>query len=83
MSKSLGNLVSVEEALERHSAESLRLYFLSSHYRSPLQYTDDGCAAMERSLQRLREPLPGRAGVLIRSIPAPLNRDSIRRWTTT
>ena len=83
MSKSLGNLVSVEEALEQHSAESLRLYFLSSHYRSPLQYTDDGCAAMERSLQRLREPLTRKSGVLRRSIPAPLNRDSIRRWTTT
>ena len=60
MSKSLGNLVSVEDALEQYSAESLRLYFLSSHYRSPLQYTDDGCAAMERSAERLRHALrPG------------------------
>ena len=57
MSKSLGNLVSVEEALEQYSAESLRLYFLSSHYRSPLQYTDEGCAAMERSAERLRHAL--------------------------
>ena len=64
MSKSLGNLVSVEDALQRHSGESLRLYFLSSHYRSPLHYSDEGCAAMERSLQRLREPLnrPGAGG---------------------
>ena len=62
MSKSLGNLVSVEEALARHSPESLRLYFLSSHYRSPLQYTDEGCAAMERSLNRLREPLDRDSG---------------------
>ena len=57
MSKSLGNLVSVEEALNRYSAESLRLYFLSSHYRSPLQYTEEGCAAMERSAERLRHAL--------------------------
>ena len=57
MSKSLGNLVSVEEALSRFSAESLRLYFLSSHYRSPLQYTDQGCSAMERSAERLRHAL--------------------------
>ena len=42
MSKSLGNLVSVEEALERFSPDAIRLYFLSSHYRSPLSYTDDG-----------------------------------------
>ena len=57
MSKSLGNLVSVEEALERYSPDSLRLYFLSSHYRSPLSYSDEGAAAMERSADRLRHSL--------------------------
>ena len=49
MSKSLGNLVSVDQALELHSPDSLRLYFLSSHYRSPLQFSEAGCLAMERS----------------------------------
>ena len=57
MSKSLGNLVSVEEALQRFSPDAIRLYFLSSHYRSPLSYTDEGCAGMERSLERLRHAL--------------------------
>ena len=57
MSKSLGNLVSVEEALERYSADALRTYFLSSHYRSPLQYSDEGSAAMERSMDRFRHAL--------------------------
>lgn len=57
MSKSLGNLVSVEEALSRYSPDALRLYFLSSHYRSPLSYTEEGCAAMERSLERLLNAL--------------------------
>lgn len=57
MSKSLGNLVSVEEALANYSADALRVYFLSSHYRSPLNYSDDGAAAMERSVDRLRHAL--------------------------
>ena len=57
MSKSLGNLVSVEEALARYLPDAIRLYFLSSHYRSPLSYSDEGCAAMERSLERLRHAL--------------------------
>ena len=61
MSKSLGNLVSVEEALQRFTPDAIRLYFLSSHYRSPLSYSDDGCSAMERSLERLRHAL-GRDG---------------------
>ena len=57
MSKSLGNLVSVGQALEEHSPDSLRLYLLSSHYRSPLSYSDEGAAAMERSAERLRHAL--------------------------
>jgi cysteinyl-tRNA synthetase len=57
MSKSLGNLVSVEDALERYNPDSLRLYFLSSHYRSPLSYSDEGAVAMERSAERLRHSL--------------------------
>ena len=57
MSKSLGNLVSVEEALAEYSADALRIYFLSSHYRSPLQYSDEGSAAMERSMDRFHHAL--------------------------
>jgi cysteinyl-tRNA synthetase len=62
MSKSLGNLVSVDEALEHYDADSLRLYFLSSHYRSPLQFSDEGCAAMARSAERLRHALTRNGG---------------------
>jgi cysteinyl-tRNA synthetase len=57
MSKSLGNLVSVEDALENYTPDAIRLYFLSSHYRSPLSYSDEGCDAMERSADRLRHVL--------------------------
>ena len=60
MSKSLGNLIGVSQALEGHSVDALRLYFLSSHYRSPLNYSDDGLDAMERAAARLRNALrPG------------------------
>jgi cysteinyl-tRNA synthetase len=57
MSKSLGNLVTVEEALTRFSPDALRLFFLSSHYRSPLAYSDGSIAAQERALDRLRTAL--------------------------
>ena len=53
MSKSLGNLVGVSDALEHHSVDALRLYFLSSHYRSPLNYSEEGLSAMERAVTRL------------------------------
>ena len=57
MSKSLGNLVSAEEALNSYTADALRIYFLDSHYRSPLGYSSDGAAARERSMDRLRQAL--------------------------
>ena len=64
MSKSLGNLVSIKEALEEYTPDCLRLYLLSSHYRSQLHYSDQGCAAMERSSERLRHALrPANGGV--------------------
>jgi cysteinyl-tRNA synthetase len=57
MSKSLGNLVTVAEALERHSADAWRLFFLGSHYRSPLVYTEESLIATERGAERLRNAL--------------------------
>jgi cysteinyl-tRNA synthetase len=54
MSKSLGNLITVKEALERYSADAIRLFVISSHYRSPLTYSEEGLAAAERGVERLR-----------------------------
>jgi cysteinyl-tRNA synthetase len=41
MSKSLGNLITIKEALKKYSADALRIFVLSSHYRSPLTYSDE------------------------------------------
>ena len=54
MSKSIGNVITVGEALERFSAAALRLFFLSSHYRNPLVYSDQNITAQERAIERLR-----------------------------
>jgi len=54
MSKSLGNLITVKDALARYSADAIRLFVLSSHYRSPLNYTEEGLEAAERGAERLR-----------------------------
>ena len=59
MSKSLGNFVTVTEALNSYSADALRLFFLSSHYRSPLTYSDEAVLAQERAAERLRNAAHG------------------------
>jgi len=57
MSKSAGNLVCVEEILDRFSSDALRLFVLSSHYRGPLAYSDEALEANERGAERLRSAL--------------------------
>jgi cysteinyl-tRNA synthetase len=54
MSKSLGNLVTIREALDDYSADALRLFVLSSYYRSPLKFSGASVEAAERGMQRLR-----------------------------
>jgi cysteinyl-tRNA synthetase len=57
MSKSTGNLVGVREILRRFSSDAVRLFILSSHYRSPLAYSEEALAASERGAERLRSAL--------------------------
>jgi cysteinyl-tRNA synthetase len=59
MSKSLGNLVSLQEGLKRYSADTLRIFFLSSHYRSPLTYNDTGLPSTDRLRNALRQGTDG------------------------
>ena len=54
MSKSIGNIIFVGDALERYSPDALRLWMLSSHYRAPLKYEEDAIEEKERAVRRLR-----------------------------
>jgi L-cysteine:1D-myo-inositol 2-amino-2-deoxy-alpha-D-glucopyranoside ligase len=55
MSKSLGNLVLVRDALNDFSADALRLYMFSHHYRSPWEYRDEEVDEWARLAEDLRE----------------------------
>lgn len=52
MSKSLGNIISLEEALTRYGADVLRFFYLAAHYRSPVEFSEERLeeagAAVER-----------------------------------
>jgi len=54
MSKSLGNTLWIRDMVRRHDPESLRLYFLGTHYRHPLEYADERIAESGKGLGRLR-----------------------------
>lgn len=57
MSKSLGNFVTVRDALERYNPEVLRFFFASAHYRSIIDFSKGSLEQAERSLQTLRNAL--------------------------
>jgi cysteinyl-tRNA synthetase len=57
MSKSLGNVVRLREALEKVDAEALRFFFLSTHYRHPLTFSDKGLADAELRMEYFYETL--------------------------
>lgn len=52
MSKSLGNFVTIRQALSEHEPEVVRYFLLASHYRSPLVYTDEVLAQTRGALTR-------------------------------
>ena len=55
MSKSFGVLVTIHEALQQYSPDALRMFILSSHYRSPLSFSQEGLEAAEKGMERLRQ----------------------------
>jgi len=53
MSKSLGNFFTVREVLKQYRGEEIRFFVLSSHYRSPLNYSDEQLNEARSALERL------------------------------
>ncbi len=57
MTRHLGNIVSIREALERYHPDTIRVFFLSSHYRSPATWSEEALASAARGAERLRTAL--------------------------
>jgi cysteinyl-tRNA synthetase len=52
MSKSLGNFFTIKEILDKFDPEVVRLFLLSTHYRSPIEFSDEQLREAESSLDR-------------------------------
>jgi cysteinyl-tRNA synthetase len=58
MSKSLGNLILINDALKKNSADALRIYLLGhKHYRTPLHFTQEGVDQAEKYADLFRKAL--------------------------
>jgi cysteinyl-tRNA synthetase len=57
MSKSLGNIITIREFLEKHSANSFRYLILNSAYRNPILFDEDTLSQAEKAIDRLKGSL--------------------------
>jgi len=86
MSKSLGNIIPANEAIRKWGAERLRLWLLSAHYRTQLDYSEEALEQAGATLERLRgaaeeaakllreaEPEPGLRGDLLNAVQGLLD----------
>jgi len=72
MSKSLGNFFTIRQVLERYQPEALRLFLLSTHYRSPVDFSQEAMGEAERRLERLYQTLDQMGNVTVRGTASPL-----------
>jgi cysteinyl-tRNA synthetase len=59
MSKSVGNVFMLGEALERHGPETLLMYFCGAHYRQPMEYDEDRLAEAQKRAAGIRNTARG------------------------
>ena len=62
MHKSLGNFITIQEALQGFGVSALRVLYASTHYRSPLDFTEDAlkqAGSLARRFQRVQDQLEG------------------------
>ncbi|MBL7064428.1 MAG: cysteine--tRNA ligase, partial [Anaerolineae bacterium] len=70
MSKSLGNSLTVKEALQLYSPEAIRAFILSSHYRGPVDFSREAILAAERGVERLHNTVRTLRARMEQLIPA-------------
>lgn len=59
MSKSLNNFFTIREVIKQYHSEVIRYFLLSSHYRSPVNYSQDNLQIAKSSIERLYSALDG------------------------
>jgi cysteinyl-tRNA synthetase len=75
MSKSLGNFFTIRDVLKRYDAQSLRYFLLTTHYRSPINFSDKNLDEAEARVKYLYETLARVEAAVTPGADAPPYRD--------
>jgi len=76
MSKSVGNVISLAEAIDRYGADVIRMLYLAKHYRSPVEFSEERLAEARAAVERWRAFL--RATRLEAGVQAPTTVEAER-----
>ena len=75
MSKSLGNIIVLREALKKWGANTLRLWILSAHYRTQLDFTEESIEQARATLNRIIAAYQALEAIVKSAEPQPALRD--------
>jgi cysteinyl-tRNA synthetase len=62
MSKSLGNVTTIRDALDEHGRETLLLFFMTGHWRKPLDFSEETLAQAKAQVEGFRNVFRGASG---------------------
>src|SRR5262245_46085494 len=77
MAGSVGNVVNIGDLLQKHTPETIRFLLLNTHYRSPIEYSDDRLIEMQKALdgfQRFFERFERITKTSYYALPAPTSK---------
>lgn len=80
MAGSVGNVVNVRDLLQRYPGETLRFFLLSTHYRSPIEFSEERLEALHKSLgafYRFLERFQRITGEQFYDVSAPKRRQEV------
>ncbi len=78
MSKSLGNVITLRDALDKWGNEALLVYFLTGHWRKPIDFSEETIASAEARAERLPRRLSRRVRACARRRLGPFRRRARR-----
>ena len=83
MSKSLGNFFTIREVYKKYHPEALRLFLISSHYRSPIDFSEKNLDDATKVLSRFYEGLAGARKKIESLTPIPDFQKKVKNHALT
>ncbi len=76
MSKSLGNFITIRDMLKNHDPETFRFFVLSTHYRSPIDFSKTTLEQAKNSIERIYKVIKTIDDAIESDIPETINNDN-------